>query len=57
VVKAASRRETARYLQAAYHISQHRAGLVIGISNSSLRYRSCRPPDEALRQRLRELAA
>jgi len=56
-VRAASRREAARYLQATYRISQHRAGLVIGISNSSLRYRSRRPPDEALRQRLRELAA
>ncbi len=56
-MKAASRREAARYLQTTYRISQHRAGLVIGISNSSLRYSSRRPPDEALRQRLRESAA
>jgi putative transposase len=57
VVRAASRREAARFLQTAYRISQHRAGAVVGISDSSLRYQSRRPPDTALRQRLRELAA
>lgn len=55
VVKAASGREAARYLQTTYRVSRRRAGPVVGISNSSLRYTSRRPPDEA--QRPRELAA
>ena len=56
-MRAASRREAARYLQTTYSISQYRAGVVIGISNSSLRDQPRRPPDLTLRQRLRELAA
>lgn len=54
---AASRREAARYLQHSYQVSERRAGQLLGLSNSSLRYRSCRPADQDLRQRLRELAA
>jgi len=56
VVKAAARREAARYLQASYQVSERRAGRVLLISNSSLRHRSRRPAAEELRQRLRELA-
>lgn len=54
---AASRREAARYLQHSYQVSERRAGQLFGLSNSSLRYRSRRPADKELRQRLRELAA
>jgi len=56
-VSAASRREAARYLQQSYQLSERRAGQVLSLSNSSLRYRSRRPAAEDLRQRLRELAA
>ena len=57
MVKAASRREAARYLQQTYQVSERRAGRALGLSNSSLRYRSRRPAAEELRRRLRELAA
>lgn len=56
MVKAASRREAARYLQQSYRVSERRAGQVLSLSNSSLRYRSRRSSEEELRQRLRELA-
>ena len=56
-MRAASRREAARYLQQTYQVSERRAGQALCLSNSSLRYRSRRPPAEELRQRLRELAA
>lgn len=56
-MKAAARREAARYLQQGYQVSERRAGLLLSLSNSSLRYRSRRPVAEDLRQRLRELAA
>ena len=57
MVRAASRREAARYLQQTYQVSERRAGQALGLSNSSLRYRSRRPAAEELRRRLRELAA
>jgi putative transposase len=38
VVRAASRREAARYLQQTYEVSERRAGRALGLSNSSLRY-------------------
>ena len=56
-MKAASRREAASYLRQTYRVSERRAGRALGISNSSLRYRSRRPAAEELRRRLRELAA
>ncbi len=56
MVSAASRREAARYLQESYQVSERRAGRLLLLSNSSLRYRSRRPTAEELRQRLRELA-
>ena len=56
-MSAAARREAARYLQRSYQVSERRAGQVLSLSNSSLRYRSRRPAAEDLRQRLRELAA
>lgn len=54
---AASRREAARYLQQSYQVSERRAGQLLSLANSSLRYRSRRPTAEELRRRLRELAA
>ncbi len=56
MVKAAARREAACYLQESYQVSERRAGQLLSLSNSSLRYRSRRPAAEDLRQRLRELA-
>jgi len=56
-VSADARREAARYLQKSYQVSERRAGQLLWLSNSSLRYRSRRPTTEELRQRLRELAA
>lgn len=56
-MKAASRREAARYLQQNYQPSERRAGHVPGLSNSGLRHRPRRPAAEELRRRLRELAA
>jgi putative transposase len=47
----------AQYAQQTYELSQRRAGRLIGIGNSSLRYRSKRPDDADLRARLRALAA
>jgi putative transposase len=57
VVKAASRREAACYLQQTYQVLERRAGQALGLSNSSLRYLSRRPAAADLRQRLCELAA
>lgn len=57
MVKAASRREAAVYLRQTYQVSERRAGRLLCLSNSSLRYRSRRPPAEELRRRLSELAA
>jgi putative transposase len=57
VVSASARREAARYLQQSYQLSERRAGELLFLSNSSLRYRSRRPAAQDLRQRLRELAA
>ena len=56
MVKAAARREAARYLQGRYQVSGRRAGQLLSLSNSSLRYRSRRPAAEDLRRRLLELA-
>ncbi|MET0622707.1 MAG: IS3 family transposase, partial [Pyrinomonadaceae bacterium] len=56
-MKAASRREAASYLRQTYGVSERRAGRSLGLSNSSLRYRSRRPAAGELRRRLRELAA
>jgi hypothetical protein len=44
------------HLQAVYGMSERRACRTIGADRASVRYRSRRPPDEALRERLRQLA-
>jgi putative transposase len=57
MVTPAARRQAAAHLCAAYEVSQRRACEVIGADRSSVRYRSTRPDDAAVRSRLRELAA
>ena len=56
MVTPAAHREAAAYLQATYEMSQRRAIRVIGTDRSSVRYRSTRPDDAPLRERLKALA-
>jgi putative transposase len=49
-------REACVHLQAVYGMSERRACRIIDADRASMRYRSRRPPDEALRERLRQLA-
>ena len=56
-MKPVGRREAARYLMDRYRVSERRACSVVRLWRSVHRYRSCRDPDLALRQRLRELSA
>jgi putative transposase len=44
------------HLCSAHEVSQRRACLVVNADRSSIRYRSVRPADDAIRKRLRELA-
>jgi putative transposase len=57
VVRPAARRQAAAHLQSTLGLSQRRAGRLVGISNSSLRYQSSKPDDALMRQRLKTLAA
>jgi len=57
MVTPAARREAAAHLCLSYQVSQRRACKVIGADRTSIRYRSRRPDDGAIRTRLRELAA
>jgi putative transposase len=57
VVTPAARRQAAQYAQQTYELSERRAGRLLGIGQSSLRYRSKRLDDADLRRRLRALAA
>ena len=57
MVEPAARRQASQYAQQTYELSQRRAGRLIGIGNSSLRYRSRRADDSDVRVRLRALAA
>ena len=57
MVTPAAAREAAAYLQAAYEMSERRASRLVGQDRSSLRYRSRRPDDAPLRERLKALAA
>lgn len=56
MVKPVRQREVVQYLMGRYQVSERRATLSARFCRSSLRYRSCRDPQTALRQRLRELA-
>jgi len=57
MVMPAARRQAVVHLCSTYEVSQRRACAVIGTDRTSMRYRSRRPDDAALRVRLRELAA
>jgi putative transposase len=56
VVTPSAKREAVAHLRSAHGVSQRRACLVLNADRSSIRYRSVRPPDSAIRKRLRELA-
>ena len=57
MVTPAVRREAVAHLQVAYKVSERRACSALGADRASMRYRSRRPDDAAVRGRLRELAA
>jgi putative transposase len=56
MVGPAAKREGVAHLQAALGLSERRACSIVNADRKMIRYRSCRPPDTALRLRLRELA-
>jgi putative transposase len=56
-VKPRPRRILAEWAQTAYRLSQRRAARLIPVRLETLRYQSIRDHQDALRQRLRELAA
>lgn len=56
VVTPATRREAVAILVEHHEISERRACSVVGADRTSSRYRSCRPDDTDLRERLRTLA-
>src|SRR5258708_13708064 len=56
MVGPAACREACEHLGTVYGMSERRACRIIGADRASMRYRSRRPPDEALRERLRQLA-
>jgi len=55
-VTARERRRVVRKVQAAVGVSERRAIRYTGFPRSTMRYRSVRPPQEALRGRIRQLA-
>ena len=57
MVTPVARREAAAHLCQSYEVSQRRACKIIGADRATVRYRSRRPDDGAIRSRLRELAA
>jgi putative transposase len=57
MVTPAARREAVAHLRVAYEVSERRACSALGADRTSVRYRSSRPDDAAVRGRLCELAA
>lgn len=55
-MKAPQRREAVAYLRSHYGVSERRACLVVGQPRSVQWYRSRRPPQDALKRRIKELA-
>ena len=56
MVTPAARREAVAHLRSSFEVSERRACEALGADRTSVRYRSRRPDDAALRVRLRELA-
>jgi len=56
-VTPAARRGEAAYAIERYKVSERRGCRLFGLARSTWQYRSCRPADTGLRERLRELAA
>ncbi len=57
MVTPVARREAVAHLKVTFEVSERRACSVLGADRSSVRYRSTRADDAAVRARLRELAA
>jgi len=57
MVTPAAKREAVAHLVSSHEVSERRACLSLGVNRTSVRYRSRRPTDEALRALLRVLAA
>src|SRR5512134_19703 len=57
MVRPAQRREAVTWAQDAYRMSERRACRALGACRNTVRYRSVRPYQEALRRRLKELAS
>lgn len=56
MVTPAAKREAVTHLQAVLDVSERRACRMIEADRTTIRYQSCRPPETALRNRLRDLA-
>jgi transposase InsO family protein len=56
MVGPAAKRDGVAHLRAVIGLSERRACQIVGADRKMVRYRPCRPPDTALRARLRELA-
>lgn len=56
MVGPAAKREAVAHLRSAFEMSERRACTVIAVDRTMIRYRSVRPDDSALRNRLRGLA-
>jgi putative transposase len=57
MVTPAARREAVAHLRLAYEVSERRACSTLGTDRTTVRYRSRRPDDAAVRAKLRELAS
>jgi putative transposase len=57
MVTPAARREAVAHLRVAFEVSERRACSALGADRTSVRYRSIRPNDAAIRERLHELAS
>src|SRR5215207_8493693 len=57
ILTPAARREAVAHLRAGFEMSERRACRIVTVDRKVVRYRSRRPPDTALRTRMRELAA
>lgn len=51
-----AKREAVTHLKTVMGLSERRACQIISVDRKMIRYRSCRPPEVALRAKLRDLA-